>query len=267
MEIKNDKNSDSAKFLYKYRPIDTTKKIQENYSIISLENNEISFSSRKNFNDVFDSKIEISTPTPNDLKNLIKRLPKREKNHISKLMKDGKITNQGHKKIQETIKKYNETIDTYAILSLSGNPNNNLMWSHYANSHKGFCIELDVSILGEFRKISYEKDTPKLPLIDMVENTLTNKGEEEMAEKIVRFLHQKLDYWKYEDEYRIILRGNIKSKKDFILKKYPPEALTAIIFGCRSNNETINYISTIAPKHTKLKKCVEKSSSLEIEDI
>jgi hypothetical protein len=37
----------------------------------------------------------------------------------------------------------------YSVLSLCENATSVLMWSHYSNSHKGFCIEYDLSALSE----------------------------------------------------------------------------------------------------------------------
>src|ERR1035437_8762048 len=55
------------------------------------------------------------------------------------------------------IEKFNETnradIDkTFGIISLTPKPLNYLMWSHYADSHRGFCIGFDSKILYDVTK-------------------------------------------------------------------------------------------------------------------
>ncbi len=39
--------------------------------------------------------------------------------------------------------------------SSSGLPDNELMWAHYANSHKGFCIEYDIEKLYDSEKLPF----------------------------------------------------------------------------------------------------------------
>ena len=52
---------------------------------------------------------------------------------------------EGHAKIQELSEKIIAFRDYAGVYSLSksqsGIPDNELMWAHYAESHKGFCIE------------------------------------------------------------------------------------------------------------------------------
>ena len=113
---------------------------------------------------------------------------------------------------------------------------NPLMWSHYADSHKGFCIVFDPLIAGLF-PVKYVKIRP-----DKFDShkTLTSKGE----------------VWEYENEYRFI---GAKSPSDvgrveyangeFFLKFYPDD-IKGIVIGCRASESDIsrlmNYLIAFA---------------------
>lgn len=52
--------------------------------------------------------------------------------------------------IERKNEKNRQDIDkSFGIMSLTIHPLNYLMWSHYANSHKGFCIGFDTDLLEE----------------------------------------------------------------------------------------------------------------------
>ena len=50
------------------------------------------------------------------------------------------------------------------IYCLTPIPNNILMWSHYADNHKGICLEFDTSIrlFGTAREVDYRETYPLL---------------------------------------------------------------------------------------------------------
>lgn len=94
------------------------------------------------------------------------------------------------------------------ILSLTSDPLNEVMWSHYADIYKGVCIGFSTEklvqaivekgeVLGHFdelfalQKVYYTNYTPK-GLEDVVEDFLINA----FTTKTVR--------WKYEEEYRLL---------------------------------------------------------------
>lgn len=86
--------------------------------------------------------------------------------------------------------------DTYRVASLSADPTNFLMWSHYANGHKGIGIEVEVPddhedlipvIYTPFSSVF----TDKLQTKEDMRHLFNGKGEE----------------WAYEQEYRIVIEG------------------------------------------------------------
>lgn len=88
-----------------------------------------------------------------------------------------------------------------------------LMWSHYSNSHQGYCIKyrLRHDLMQKFDNrfpldVQYSKDRPKLSMLDLLE--FADSSESDLhGENATRVFHalayQKSDVWKYEKEWRI----------------------------------------------------------------
>lgn len=78
--------------------------------------------------------------------------------------------------------------------SLSKDYRHNLMWSHYANSHYGYCVKLSINEEdNDIRKISYSSCVPEYIA-----------GETHIKD----ILTHKFNDWKYEKEYRLFLDGS-----------------------------------------------------------
>jgi Protein of unknown function (DUF2971) len=111
------------------------------------------------------------------------------------------------------------------IYSLSKNYLDELLWAHYANSHKGFCIEYDLDILLQTFKtekvfsfpVIYNKTPPDITIADISNrnNTLLHK-----------LSGYKSKRWEYEAEHRIITDYSGK-------QSYNYQALKSIYFGLR----------------------------------
>ena len=112
------------------------------------------------------------------------------------------------------------------IYSLAGRFNHELLWAHYANSHKGFCIEYNLHELQNGYsnedlytfQIKYNSRPPQLSLSD-----ITNGDTLNAIKKVAGF---KSKEWQYEKEIRIVFD---KPK----LRHYHPKAITGIYFGLR----------------------------------
>ena len=85
---------------------------------------------------------------------------------------------------------------------------NQLMWSHYANSFSGICIEYDfTNLLGMlFYKVKYSKERPLISLKDFgirKDNiSATPVITDEITLKIINYLCTKYEKWNYEEEWR-----------------------------------------------------------------
>ncbi|RWU17261.1 DUF2971 domain-containing protein [Pseudomonas alkylphenolica] len=108
------------------------------------------------------------------------------------------------------------------VLCLSETPNEILMWSHYAEYHKGFCIEYRVDETSPLRSMAkpvrYTDVYPSLSL-----KNLPGDAKENFIDVCV---YTKAKQWSYEREWRAIMHIGEKLYR-------APAPISAIIFGAR----------------------------------
>lgn len=105
---------------------------------------------------------------------------------------------------------------TVSCFSASG-WNNQLMWSHYANSYAGICVEYDFEKIKDFigfvHPVSYTTVRPTLSMADLGIAAADLKSKDRLVkedvdvERIISYLCCKNKCWQYEDEWRIINIG------------------------------------------------------------
>jgi len=135
---------------------------------------------------------------------------------------------------------------TVGILSLSRTKENLLLWSHYADSHKGYVIEFDEN--NDFFKSNHEEgiDRPFLvsytsqrPIIKITDDKdfRCNFGDF-FPEDLAKILGQKPIDWAYEEEVRVFRNismllpsGSCKKYYSIILVNIPPDAISGIYLG------------------------------------
>lgn len=138
-----------------------------------------------------------------------------------------------NKDAEPELEKVHEALDNVisrgkeiGIYSLSESYNDELLWAHYANSHKGFCIEYDLDLLLESYSIDkvysfpikYSKNPPEIGVSD-----LSDKDGISIVKKLAG---NKSERWKYEKEHRIITDKSGEHTYNF-------KAVKAIYFGLR----------------------------------
>lgn len=171
--------------LYKYVPFEAGRKI--------LETSTIGFSQPKYFNDPFDMPSYPSEPADNSIERVFDRMGVWGKEYIW-----GENT---------------------GILSLTRTPHNPLMWSHYADMHRGMVIGIEVVLAGltdeqgnlipaQYGSVIYVSQRPDQPFIGKPTSGLavgaTHHFPHDHYEKLQRlFLHKPL-CWSYEEEVRVV---------------------------------------------------------------
>jgi hypothetical protein len=202
-----------------------------------LNDQEIFLASPANLNDPFDASLpfrykqEELTPE-NIYKKLIEvgrknwpDMTERElqemayKRQQSGVFENGEYWKEQHAQSRDSMHK------TFGILSCTTKNDNLLMWAHYADSHRGFCVGMNSEILfntvgGAIGRVNYADSFPTMPLFD--QNT----------SYMVEMLNTKSPEWSYEDEFRLTKGG--ASNKAFQL---PKEAITEVIFGCNMSEQ------------------------------
>lgn len=95
--------------------------------------------------------------------------------------------------MQRAISGAKEQLRICSLSRLSGNP---LMWSHYADGHRGVVIGVEVTDKDcEVRDVTYSERPPKIGLSNYNPNTPRD------------VLSTKLDAWGYEEEVRVFVAG------------------------------------------------------------
>lgn len=112
-------------------------------------------------------------------------------------------------------------------LSVSKEPLNILMWSYYANNHKGFCVEYDIGILAKYNSAVNKfriKYSNKIPVFKP--KLLSGMGNE----IIKHFTGYKSKDWKYENEYRLLYDNSG-------FHDYEHRAVKSIFFGSKMEDK------------------------------
>lgn len=115
---------------------------------------------------------------------------------------------------------------TLRILSLSRVNNNQLMWSHYADGHKGIAIGVRID------QTEYDVQPIEYDGIVTIRNSDYNG---QTAREILR---HKLEVWSYEEEVRVFQRNQM-----FIDVK-----IEEIILGQRVSNQNVGLIRDLLEK-------------------
>ncbi len=138
------------------------------------------------------------------------------------------------------------------VLSLSEQYDNILMWSHYADFHKGVVIKIRVleeieadDALRAAQPIEYcSTATPIVP-IDYVEHLLGLKVspvEIQMSE----YVKKKWSIWNYEKEWRLWTKVNgEEANNEYGYHPFNINIIDSIYFGCRSKYEDVKEIIEI----------------------
>lgn len=217
--------------IFQYRSFDDA-----GYKVKSLKNNYVWLSKPKDFNDPYDC--AGCFDMEKTLENLL-----REKQHNgdnSKILNRHKNLSNTTQKILESsqVKLKNALQQKVKISCFSETYNNILMWSHYAQSHTGFCIEYNISNLeltNSFKKNLFPVFYTPKP-IDMSKAILSEQ--KEIFENIL--IINKSEDWKYEKEWRYITSSEDDSK--FIMPVKPK----AIYLGTKISEENKNIMLKIA---------------------
>jgi len=191
-------------------------------------------------------------PSEKEFKDIIKK--------VSELLhKKGNPLNK-NAEILELEKIYNEAYQNVnndiGILSLTKNWNNTLMWSHYTNSHKGFCIGFDPK--DEYFQNFLSSDRKKSKII--MEVVYSDKRVEipmELFKKKLEFepFITKSTDWKYEEEVRVISTLNMSNKKinnnpvEIHLFKVPHKSIKEIVAGANMDKKNEDLIKVFCTKN------------------
>jgi hypothetical protein len=219
--------------VYKYR--NWTNEFNKNV----LLKNQLYLSSPKDFNDPFDCRISDNyylLDNPDKINEYVNGVVTRQRNAI--LQRGLNIESERQRLInkisdiantqqeQETIH-FDQQDIRLGILSLSEQWDNILMWSHYAEFHRGYCIGLyeeklrESQFFGSGGQVFYQKKFPELNPLDR-----------DIHRKSFIESHSKAEDWAYEKEYRLIklFYPNLPSASERIIT-IPDNFIAEVIIG------------------------------------
>lgn len=205
--------------LYRYRGLGESAN-QEKYVKPIFVRHELYYPSRIQMNDPFECTVPGFESVPKHIlhETTQKRVDRLLKPHGANRKQRRGVTIQWQKKgkLQQVRDDVQRHVDRFGILCLSQRREDLLMWSHYANGHRGLCLGFEG--MARALRVHYCDARP--------DRDSTNSGLT-FAEKVVL---TKSKHWSYECEWRVIeTRGKG-------VHTFRPEALKEVIFGCRATD-------------------------------
>lgn len=211
------------------------------YTFDSIQNNYIWFSSPLQFNDPFDCQI-FADYFPFEIEDFNILQPYYDNYYQDVILKS--FTANG-------------------VACFSESKDEILMWSHYADYHRGICLEFEFPDMPEnlfslCKQVRYCVDYPKLDFSDFLE-----PGQDNTVNFINRMILTKSKSWEYEKEWRMVLPGYGDKKVNF-----PPHLLKAVYLGCNISKRNKNKLLKILNDRSvlpELYQCKKSTNAFSLE--
>lgn len=231
--------------LYKYKSFGIN-------SLRLLCESEVYYSDPKDFNDPLDcSPSLIYDVDLNELENLCHRMimNKSDKEKADKEIQNYRhlSTEHGDFRVDKEVKDYyirmitdeimgqlDLIMKSRGVLSLSSQWESPLMWSHYADEHKGICIEYDISRAVCEKPIKVDYKGGRGILISNIVKWVFNNSGSAKKEIEYKYFYTKASQWGYEKEWRYI--SETQGHRSI------PFHTTGIYFGMRCERSVISSI-------------------------
>lgn len=209
-------------------------------SLLNLKRQKIYFGSPKNFNDPYDCAINatIADPPDSELEQLKATLLQTEinptfrnnLNSISLLELKQQILRGAQTGLQDAKERF---LATNGVTCFSEVNDNHLMWGHYGDRYRGFCLGFKTSIdpFTKLCKVKYAKTMPQIDIVQFVRSP--------DSVDLLDLFCTKSEAWEYEKEWRGI---HHEAGKEF---GYETDCLSAVYFGPDINPSALEIICLI----------------------
>ena len=235
-------------FLYKYLPFNQ-------YSLQLIINHEFWLSSPNFLNDPFEGDFIINNykelHNEKTIELLLNKYDKKEpldkisyyRNYPKMLNDEAFFLNQLREYTSNSLKM------EFGTTSFSNNCNSLKMWSHYADSHKGFILIFDRN------KIAVENQPHHVQLIEVKYNSLARINLTINEDKIIiskdeDILRYKLPEWSDEEEIRIIRKFTFNPEYQRLFK-FSIDSLLGVIYGEQMSHEHFRTINGLLKRDGK----------------
>lgn len=212
-----------SRFLYKYRSLNPEDKQSVQQSRDLLVFNQLWLSSPSNFNDPFDMRASFELEGSAKDRRIEmdawmreQRVPLRDRES-----RIAKIASLGPDKLLARCQETNErVVRGLGVCSFARDRKSILMWSHYADSHSGYCVGFE-------RARDPATLITALPVKYRIKHPTVRWNGRSNLDDIGRMALTKHCGWSYESESRIVRHGAAGTKLPI-----NPGALTLLILGC-----------------------------------
>ena len=265
------------------RPATYFKYVTADVAKIILASQRLRWSSPLSFNDIFDVPREfdlgfdieeLNEPVTNELRRLLsaKQVPSLSGNSPAALLLNllrgvdrtdirttipqelPHLIDEGIQVVKKSSYKeiknvWSEFMPKFRILCLSSVHDNPLMWSHYADSHKGAvlelqCLEDSAWLLAQ--PVTYQAAPPMWASIDEWAKILTGQQTLDLESVFAKYACAKGPEWMYEKEWRVIDFARPGEKGVFSDDRFDPRELRSVYLGCDiSEKDKADIISLI----------------------
>jgi hypothetical protein len=205
------------------------------------------FQSPDKFNDPFDCKpnLQIDLESPKSYESLYSGLRQQypefgyvgATRKIEEFIKNPQLVKKGRGLLNVDLEK---NLSTCGILCFSAKITNMLLWAHYANGHKGYCIAFHKDKLLKFTDsigilagIKYQKTYPKINYFASYDS----------HKKISKIIFTKSKDWEYEEEWRLFI-PTIEER----LLSIPDTCIASVYLGLKMSPEDKDDILNTAQK-------------------
>ncbi len=221
---------------YKYRSVDGAPMSRAKEIILE---DKIFFASPSNFNDPFDLRPVFSLEASADrqIEDYL-RLSRKFESHLTESQREAEAT----RVMTSSLSKDNLATTTAAIqvihnfhvrasvgvFCVSTKRDDILMWAHYADSHKGICLEFDgmQSLMAHAQRVEYSQE--RVPI-----NPYNDANDVAMSKALLT----KSSHWAYEAEWRLIRYDKGPGPAPF-----PAPNLTGVILGAMTEPSTVEAV-------------------------
>jgi hypothetical protein len=147
-------------------------------------------------------------------------------------------------------------VSHYLVTCFSEINDSTLMWSHYADSHRGVCIEFSDPMDKGFGKVNYSTEKPVFSLKrsisiimrDMILKKQTPQPNPDFLDNINKALFTKSTEWSYEKEKRFVAQSpesneNIEQDGDLFFYRVPK--IEHVYIGCRAGGDELDHLLSL----------------------
>jgi hypothetical protein len=241
--------------LYRFTRLPDNDPVLRQKCLEGLRNREVYLSKPKTLNDPFDCQIIIDqTLKAGEFDRLRKWVDADVSNPFRTAILSQTTVSQAF--IADLKAKLERLMADVGLACFASDQNQIVMWSHYAASHKGYCLEFEATA-GQaipqglvFRPVNYALEYPKVLLRDVIIDPWRS---------LETILFTKSIEWYYEREWRLLSQQGAKNVP------YPCK-LERVIFGALTANQDMRDIAqAVAPHNLPILKASTSTSEFALD--